>query len=74
LTNPKEIQGGQVPPPPRMFGATQPKVIAGGLGASLVTNLILVTQEFYPAWEPSPAFVGAAASLCGMLVAYIKKN
>jgi len=54
--------------------ATQPKVLAGGLGASLVTNLILVAQEFFPAWEPSAAFVGAAATLAAMILAYLKKN
>ena len=54
--------------------ATQPKVIAGGLGASLATNLILVAQEFFPQWEPSAAFVGAVAALAAMVVAYLKKN
>ena len=54
--------------------ATQPKVIAGGLGASLATNLIIVAQEFFPLFDPSAAFVGAVATLAGMIVAWIKKN
>lgn len=53
---------------------TDPKVVAGGLGASLTTNVILIVQEFYPYWDPSPAFVGAAATLVGMAIAYVKKN
>lgn len=54
--------------------ATQPKVLAGGLGASLTTNVIIVVQEFIPYWEPSTAFVGAAAAIVGMIVAWIKSN
>jgi hypothetical protein len=54
--------------------ATQPKVLAGGLGASLTTNVIIVVQEFIPSWEPSTAFVGAAAAIVGMAVAWIKSN
>jgi hypothetical protein len=48
--------------------------MAGGLGASLTTNVILIVQEFVPTWEPTPAFVGACASLVGMLFAYLKKE
>lgn len=54
--------------------ATQPKVLAGGLGASLATNIILVAQEFIPNWEPSVAFVGAVATLAALVVGWIKKN
>ena len=53
---------------------TDPKVLAGGLGASLATNVILVVQEFIPHWEPSVAFVGAAATLAGLLVGWIKRS
>lgn len=53
---------------------TDPKVIAGGLGASLATNIILVVQEFIPYWEPSTAFVGAVATLSGLLIGWIKRN
>lgn len=65
--------GGRIPNPQRQY-ATQPKVVAGGLGASLTTNVILVVQEFYPYWEPSPAFVGACAALVGMVFAWVKEN
>jgi len=54
--------------------ATQPKVMAGGLGASLTANVIIVIQEFVPMFEPSTAFVGAATSLMGMLFAWLKAS
>lgn len=54
--------------------ATQPKVLAGGLGASLTANVLIVVQEFLPLFDPSTAFVGAATSLVGMLFAWIKAN
>ena len=54
--------------------ATQPKVMAGGLGASLTANVIIVLQEFLPLFEPSTAFVGAATSLIGMLFAWLKAS
>ncbi len=54
--------------------ATQPKVMAGGLGASLTANVIIVIQEFVPLFEPSTAFVGAATSLMGMLFAWLKAS
>lgn len=54
--------------------ATQPKVLAGGLGASLTANVIIVLQEFLPLFEPSTAFVGAATSLMGMVFAWLKAS
>lgn len=53
---------------------TDPKVLAGGLGASLTTNIILIVQEFVPTFDPSAAFVGACASIVGMIVGWIKKR
>jgi len=48
--------------------------MAGGLGASLTANVIIVIQEFVPMFEPSTAFVGAATSLMGMLFAWLKAS
>lgn len=76
LSSPDESRERNVTSKPNktLNAGTRPKVVAGGLGASLATNLILVAQEFLPHWEPTPAFVGAVSALAGMLFAYVKRE